>query len=80
MPQGSIGSQAAPPLKGQDVQEGTEGMCRRWCQLSVWAAEPSEAQGGVQASQALPGAELRWGPRCLSLQFRAEKTSKPRRT
>lgn len=78
--QGSVGSQAAPPLKGQGVQEGTEGMCRRWCQFSVWAAESSEAQVGVQASQALPGAELRWRSRCLSLRFRAERTSKPRRT
>lgn len=48
--QGSVGSQAAPSLKGQGVQEGTEGMWRRRCQLSVWAAEPSEAQAGVQAS------------------------------
>lgn len=78
--QGSVGSQAAPPLKGQGVREGTQGMCRRWCQLSVWAAESSEAQAGVQASQALLGAELRCGPRCLSLQFRAERTSKARRT
>lgn len=48
--QGSVYSQAAPSLKGQGMQEGTEGMCKRWCQLSVWAAEPSEAQAGVQAS------------------------------
>lgn len=66
--QGRVGFQAAPPLKGQGVQEGTEGTCRRWwCQLSVWAAESSETQAGVQASQALPGAELRRGPRCLSV-------------